>query len=121
MGLPMYEKMGDIITLNGIIKELGSKGYFKVSVGRDEDVYDLKAKILEEQGKYFQAFDAMNLKVWSVQVARNSTKLDDIKDESASIESILAGKEARSIDKITSHFEEIDENHVHFVVRGEKF
>ncbi|CAG8441994.1 15223_t:CDS:2, partial [Funneliformis caledonium] len=96
MGFPMYKEVDDIITLNGIIKELDSKSYFRVSVDKDEDVYDFKMKILEEQ---------------SVQITRDSTKLNDIKDESASIKSILVGKEARSIDKITFHFQNLDENH----------
>jgi hypothetical protein len=34
MGLPMYEEMDEIITLNGIIKELGSEGYFEVRIDK---------------------------------------------------------------------------------------
>ncbi|GES81533.1 hypothetical protein RCL_jg4740.t1 [Rhizophagus clarus] len=62
MNLSIYEEISDIITLNSIIKKLGFKSYFKIFVDRDEDIYNLKVKILKEQGKHFQAFDIMNLK-----------------------------------------------------------
>ena|SRR5437763_1644552 len=122
MGLPMYEEMGEIITLNGIIKELGSEGYFEVPIDKEESVFALKEAI------YVKVKDSLpnnitggiSIKLWKVNVLRNDPKFDQLRYTNTTVENVLGGSEISSLFLVKDVFNDINSSEIHIVMQGRR-
>lgn len=89
MGLPVYEEMATPsiestkITLNGIIKELGLGSFFEVSIDKDQSIFKLKEEIYEKVQASLpnNIVGGISIKLWSVRVPRNDSKIDQLKED----------------------------------------
>ena|SRR5437868_2745104 len=120
MGLPMYEEiMDDEIILNCIVKE--SPGtIFQVSINEKKSIYKLKKEIKKELSDEFQNIDPIGIKLWSVQLCQNDSRLTQLRNYSASEVDNL-GKEAQySTLEVREYFNTKVRDNIHVIVQGRR-
>lgn len=100
----MYEEMNQIetYTLNCIDRERGSEGIFQISIGKDNEVHELKQWISKRHSNTFAGFaynDSFDIKLWKV----NDDQIEGILSSGA-VENVLDGKEMLDSEKIGEIF-----------------
>ncbi|CAG8573722.1 2775_t:CDS:2 [Funneliformis mosseae] len=102
----MYEEMGEIITLNGIIKKLSSKSYFEVLIDKKESVFALKKTI------YVKVKDSLLNNITgdiSIKLYANMT-----------VENVLRGSKISSLNLVKDVFDDINSSEIHIVIQDRR-
>lgn len=119
MSLSIYEKIDDIITFNGIIKELGLESYFEVPIDREESGFVLK-KVIYDKIKDFllnNITDGISIKLQKVNdVTCNDSKIDQLKHPNTTVKNLLKGNEIYSYFLVKECFNKLNSSEIHIVV-----
>ncbi|PKY58529.1 hypothetical protein RhiirA4_550090 [Rhizophagus irregularis] len=108
------------ITLNGIIKELGLGSFFEVSIDKDQSIFKLKEEIYEKVQASLpnNIVGGISIKLWSVRVPRNDSKIDQLKEDvNATVENVLGGVEVGSFHFVRDCFDNLNSSEIHIVIQ----
>ncbi|PKC53052.1 hypothetical protein RhiirA1_480128 [Rhizophagus irregularis] len=92
----------------------------KVSINKKKSIYKLKKEIKKELSDAFQNIDPIGIKLWSVQLRQNDSRLTQLRNYSASEVDNL-GKEAQySTFEVGEYFNTNVRDNIHVIVQGKE-
>jgi hypothetical protein len=106
------------ITLSCLIQGTSLDNYFKVTIGKNNDISDLKEIIWKKKQNTFSSIDANEIKLWKVSVPTNEKeKFDRLRRNESTVENLLNGVTIRdATDEIEEVFGSPVKKHIHVII-----
>ncbi|RGB24451.1 hypothetical protein C1646_726123 [Rhizophagus diaphanus] len=109
------------ITLHGVVRSLGTCGFFEIEIEKNERIVDLKEIIMKKYYKSFSNNDFYGIRLWKVEVSfENKAIFDNLKSnkEASAVRIMLNGEEQHGSENIEDTFGNPPKNYYNFVIQG---